>query len=332
MPSIIDKFLEGGEIRRKREERKEDLELRRQASKRANSLSEINNKDAEIRHQKDKTQRFFGGVNELKLLSDQGDWDGVRRVTQNIAQIDPRFVEGSEMIYNQLEWGHFDDAKQSINNSYQLGLDNGLIKRQAAAKRAPKQKGEGGLVFDPNTGTYSIDELAKNRFDELNAKKQAGGSFSFKDRQGLNKDITSITKEAVKIKTAASELIGLKKRGTAASKLGAVFKFMKSLDPTSVVRETEQGQVYAAAGAGAQLAGMLNGILGQGKLTDKGFNDLVSTAKNIANSNLSSTQITVDNLLGTFEDTLTTKFKDLIKLRVPKPFEIDKSKNITVDY
>lgn len=127
MPSIIDKFLEGGEIRRKREERKEDLELRRQANRRADSLSEINNKDAEIRHQKDKTRRFFGGVNELKLLSDQGDWDGVRRATQNIAQIDPRFVEGSEMIYNQLTNGDFDGVKQSINNSYQLGLDNGLI-------------------------------------------------------------------------------------------------------------------------------------------------------------------------------------------------------------
>jgi len=120
MPSIVDKFLEGGEIRRKREQA-EGLAQRQQQQ------LGIQQQDADMRLRKDNTRRFFGGVNELKLLSDQGDWNGVMRVTQDIAQIDPRFAEGSEMISNQLANGDIDGVKQSINNSYQLGLDNGLI-------------------------------------------------------------------------------------------------------------------------------------------------------------------------------------------------------------
>lgn len=108
----------------------------------------------------------------------------------------------------------------------------------------PFQKAEGGLVFDPNTGSFSLDPVARDRLDALNAKKEEGDELKFKDKQSINKDLTAIVKSSVAVKRSAEELEGLKNLNSPAAKLGAIFKFMKALDPTSVVRETEQGQVY----------------------------------------------------------------------------------------
>lgn len=195
------------------------------------------------------------------------------------------------------------------------------IQEQARAK-SPFQRGGDGLVFNPNTGTFAMDPVAKAALDEKARKAVAIGTLDFKDRQSLNKDVTAILKDTISVRKSAAELDKLKGRGTAASKLGGVFKFMKSLDPTSVVRESEQGQVYAAEGAASQLAGTINSVMGQGKLTEKGFKDIVDTAKTIANANMTSTTTELNSLLDTFEDTIPTSFRDKISKRIPKPFEL----------
>lgn len=152
-----------------------------------------------------------------------------------------------------------------------------------------------------------------------------GVQIDAKGRRSINSDITGLIKESVAIHGSAKSLEGLEKLGSAASRLAAVFKFMKALDPTSVVRETEQGQVYAASGAASQLAGQLNSILGKGKLTDAGFKDLVATSKNIANSSLTSTSGSVNSYLDTFEDTLPNSFKSRLTNRVPDLFVVPRA-------
>jgi hypothetical protein len=191
-----------------------------------------------------------------------------------------------------------------------------------AEKPALSQKAEGGMVFNPNTSTYSIDPVAKKRLDEIANKSKSKGGLDFKDKQGLNKDITAIIKGPITIRRSAEELEKLKGVGSAAAKLGAVFKFMKSLDPTSVVRESEQGQVYSASGAAAQLAGSINSLLGKGKLNEAGFQDLVTTAKAIADANILSVGGEVSSLLDSFGETLPADFKAGIQNRIPEPFEI----------
>jgi hypothetical protein len=193
------------------------------------------------------------------------------------------------------------------------------------AKPVPTQKAEGGMVFNPNTSTYSIDPIAKKRLDEIANKAKTEGVLDFKDKQGLNKDVTAIIKGPITIRRSAEELEKLKGVGSAAAKLGAVFKFMKSLDPTSVVRESEQGQVYSASGAAAQLAGSINSLLGKGKLNESGFEDLVTTAKAIADANILSVSGEVSSLLDSFGETLPEDFKKGIQNRIPEPF------NLTID-
>jgi len=172
MPSIVDKFLEGGEIRRKREQA-EGLAQRQQQQ------LGIQQQDADMRLRKDNTRRFFGGVNELKLLSDQGDWNGVMRVTQDIAQIDPRFAEGSEMISTQLANMDFDGVKQSINNSYQLGLDNGLINdprlREAKLAALNRSTGRAG-DFERRTKGLTSEEKKTAQLIDLGLSPRAVGS------------------------------------------------------------------------------------------------------------------------------------------------------------
>jgi hypothetical protein len=217
---------------------------------------------------------------------------------------------------------------QGFNSDPQGALDEmvniskSLREPEKGKEKAPYQKAEGGMVFDPNTGTYSIDPVGLKRYEQMAQKAISNGELDFKDRQSLNKDVTAIVKESIGIKSAASELDQLKSRGTAAARLGAVFKFMKALDPTSVVRETEQGQVYSAQGAGSEIAGLINGLMGKGKLTDEGFQDLVDTAKVIANSNISSTSTQVIGLLDTFGDTIPVTFKQKVAERVPVLFKV----------
>ena len=196
MPSIIDKFLAGGEIRRKNEQTQADLALRQQANQRQESQLGINQQDAQMRLQQDNTRRFFGNVNELKLLSGQGDWNGVMRVTQQIAQIDPRFAEGSEMITSQLASGDIAGAQRSIDNSYQLGLDNGLIDDPrlkdaelrkvggAATTQGKNRKRLFEIIEDPNTPEYqkqaarielNIEAPVRLSKDERVAKDKALG-------------------------------------------------------------------------------------------------------------------------------------------------------------
>ena len=222
-----------------------------------------------------------------------------------------------------------DQAKSTMDAIVSSAERAGIIKSKSLAAKAPKafEKTASGLVFNPNTGVYTVDEVAKARIDKLRAKSDVT-KLDFKDKQGLNKDVTSIIKDTVGIKRAATELEKLKGIGSPAAKLGAVFKFMKALDPTSVVRESEQGQVYAASGAASQIAGSINSLLGEGKLTEKGFADLVATSKGIADANISSVNTELENMLGSFGDTLPLEFKAGLLKRIPKQFGAIAAKSV----
>jgi len=258
-----------------------------------------------------------------KLLA--GDLEGVERLfadrRSDVIKLNGDTTQVDYMT-NLLNTGQFDELREGFAATITRGQEFGYLSAPESQKREAFQQGKGGLVFDPNTGAYTIDPLAMQRYDQMAEKAITTGELDFKDRQSLNKDVTAIVKESIGIRSAAAELDQLKGRGTAAAKLGAVFKFMKALDPTSVVRESEQGQVYSAQGAGSEVAGMINGLLGKGKLTEEGFQDLVDTAKIIANSNIGSTSDQVGKLLDTFGDTIPVTFKQKVAERVPVLFKV----------
>lgn len=189
-----------------------------------------------------------------------------------------------------------------------------------STKKYEQGKGDAaGYSFDPETGKFTIDpEVRAALAADAKAKMEAEGGLKTTDLKDINNKVTDLTKETRGIYNNALALDDLKSNSSAAAKLAAVFKFMKALDPSSVVRETEQGQVYSASGAAGQLAGKLNSLLGEGELTADGFADVANTAKVLANSAVEASEREVEDYLTVFEDRVPPALLSKMRGRVPQ--------------
>lgn len=191
-------------------------------------------------------------------------------------------------------------------------------------KKTKLEQGKGkleGYSYNPDTGIFSIQPeikaaLSKKALAAATSKKK----LTARGRQSINKDVTSLLGNTQEVAKSARDLAALESSGSAAAQLAAVFKFMKSLDPTSVVRESEQGLVYSAQGVAAQFAGKLNNLIGEGKLTSAGFRDIVQTAEALANSSISASKTEVDGYLDAYEDAIPESFKGKLRDRLPEGF------------
>ena len=97
---------------------------------------------------------------------------------------------------------------------------------------------------------------------------------------------------------------------------------MKALDPGSVVREGEQDQARATGGVADRLVGYVNQIKGEGALPEDVFNEMVLTAKRLANEAITEANREVDSFLLPFEDRLPEKFVRQTKKRKSGLFEM----------
>ncbi len=187
----------------------------------------------------------------------------------------------------------------------------------------PMQKGEGALVFNPNTGSYSIDETAKSYLDkkasELAAKK---GNLGTSDIRSINKDLTDFTKQAKAAKTSASSIERLAKVNNPAAQVAIIFNYMKSLDPTSVVRESEQGMVASASGPMEQFAAQINRITGEGPLTPEVTQQIIDAAKANSNVLIQSANEEATSFLNAFGDKIGQEQRERFDKRLIKPFDI----------
>ena len=214
------------------------------------------------------------------------------------------------------------EKAQQADPEFTLATMN-QVRKGAASKSQPiqqvKTEGLEGYTFNPSDGSFSIDPKIKEALSNKAASAaDTGVELDAKDRRSINSDITNLTKKAVGIRDSATSLQGLKKSSSSAAKLAAVFSFMKAMDPSSTVRESEQGQVYDAEGAAKGIANRVNAMLGQGGLSDEGFTDLVNTANNLANSAITSSSSEIESYLDAYESTIPESFKERLKLRVPK--------------
>ncbi len=188
------------------------------------------------------------------------------------------------------------------------------------------QQGTGvmaGYVFNPADGSYSLDQRV-SEFLKQDAESLAADEGMLKPEKvaGVNDKVTALIQDVQGIRGAAVSLEALEKRGTPAAQVAAVFKFMKALDPTSTVRDSELGLVYSAEGAAQGMANKLNALLGEGELSESGFRDLVDTAKGMANSAINTATISVDGYLNVLDDKLSAKDMAQMKARVPSALEV----------
>lgn len=198
------------------------------------------------------------------------------------------------------------------------------------------QQGTGdmsGYSFNPQTGEFSIDESVKSHLEgKAKNKAKERADLDAKDRRGINSDVTGLVKDAVLINNAAIDLAKLKETSSPMDQLAAVFKLMKALDPTSVVREGEQQQTRSTGGPADVLIGFANKLQGEGSLPPAAFSDMVSTARSLAEARIKSTRSAVSSYLNAYEDTIPESFKKQLLDRVPVTQKIQaKTENVSID-
>lgn len=181
-------------------------------------------------------------------------------------------------------------------------------------------------VYSQIGARTAATNLASKQFTQKIAKAEAkaaeGVQIDHKGRLAINKDVTGLIKDTKASIDAAVSLEALQKNGSPAAQLAGIFKFMKSLDPTSVVREGEQNMARSTGGPMDKFVGMINNAVGEGGLTPRAFKDMVRAAKTISNSGLDSAITNVGTYLGTYEDTLPESFKTKLQERLPTAFDM----------
>lgn len=203
------------------------------------------------------------------------------------------------------------------------------------SKQKPFEQGTGnasGFVFDPNTGRYTASQdILNNIVAERQRLDAEGKKLDAKTIVSLNKDISTITKEAEMIHNTAKDVSALGKLGTGPASIAIVYKFMKSLDPTSVVREGEFATAANAGGVPDNIMNAYNRLLKGDRLPPNVIADFERTAKELANTASDSATGAVDLYLATFEDQMPESLKKNLLGRVPKRFDIEnKPENNTV--
>ena len=194
------------------------------------------------------------------------------------------------------------------------------------------EQGKGGMEgysFDTTTGEYAINPTLKAKLEEVKSLPE----LDAKTRQSINKDFTQLTSDTKLIRNTASDLDKLSKIKSGPASIAMVFKFMKELDPTSVVREGEFATAENSAGIPEALRNTYNKLVEGGRLGPKQIDQFVFTAKSLANSAIESSNTELGDFIGTFEDTLTNGFKKALINRIPKPFDIktNKAEDVNTD-
>lgn len=176
-----------------------------------------------------------------------------------------------------------------------------------------------GYAFDPSTGDFQINPEIKQALEaKATAKAVEGIKLNAKDRQGINKDVTGLIGDAVSINKTAKDLAKLGKIGGGPASIALVFKFMKALDPQSVVREGEFLTAERSAGLPESMRNMYNKIMEGEKLGAVQIKQFIDTANEIANSAVDSSTGEISSYLDTYEDTIPESFKSSLMNRIPK--------------
>lgn len=280
----------------------------------------IGQQGIETAQQKAKSQRLFNTVARLRTLPDN----------QKAAFLEDTITQGQANNFDMAEsiqaleltrTGNFQELNQGLDNLFSAGVQTGFLKAEPTVKKSPLQFQKGGIIFNPNTGETIVDPVAKQRIDALANKANVTGKLDFKDKQSMNKDVTGLLKNTVGIFNTAKDLSKLGELGTGPASIALVFKFMKALDPTSVVRESEFATAENSAGVPEGIRNIFNKLQTGERLGDKQIAQFVETAKSLANSAIEGSSVEVNSLLNTFGDTLPSDFKGSLLKRIPTPFE-----------
>lgn len=205
------------------------------------------------------------------------------------------------------------------------GYKTGVFSQQEQEKK-PYQQGTGdaaGFVFDPNTGKYTANPEVMQAIQTAKAAADAkDGKIDAKTIITLNDKVGSLTKDAGMIHSTASDIARLKKIGGGPASIAIVYKFMKALDPTSVVRETEFATAANAGGVPENIRNAYNKLMEGERLPESVIDDFEKTAKSLSDEAAGSAESAVQNYLDTFDSQLPEGLKQKLRNRIPKKFGV----------
>lgn len=218
----------------------------------------------------------------------------------------------------------------------QIGVESGILpgkvseKEKAETARIKAQTkalgredvGKGQFTLSEGQARFSPSGEVIAEIKDKADKADETGTIGFKDFRALNNDVTALIKEPLKIRNSAQRLEKIGKTKSPTDQLAAIFTFMKSLDPTSVVREGEQRQARSTGGVTDQFIGFVNRIVGEGALPPSVFEDMILTAKRLSNEAATGSRDQLESSLGAFGERLKKQDKDRLLKRVPGLFDI----------
>lgn len=186
---------------------------------------------------------------------------------------------------------------------------------------AQQQQGTGqmsGYSFNPADGSFKINpELAQSLNEKAVNKLAEGKVLGVKDRQGINKDVTALLSDSVGINKTAQDLQKLGKLGGGPASIALVFKFMKALDPQSVVRESEFSTAENSAGVPESVRNIYNKLKNGEKLGEEQIKQFIDTANLLSNSAVESSSNEINKYLDVYEYTLSESLKEKLRSRIP---------------
>lgn len=135
---------------------------------------------------------------------------------------------------------------------------------------------DAGQAWGVNRQTGVYERVPQNGKPTITSKQDAKGFSNAKD---LRDEFTKQSKEFTAIRDAYGRVIEGAKNPSAAGDLSLIFSYMKILDPTSVVRESEQASAANAAGVPDQIRNMYNRVLSGERLNPVQRADFLSRAQ-----------------------------------------------------
>jgi hypothetical protein len=184
----------------------------------------------------------------------------------------------------------------AIGRGASLGMDNMARAQQSIAANRLKLA---DLRRQIEKDRYI--EVDNNLYDTLTRKwiqnpfaGVGGSALEFEDVQKLRKEYGGLTsvENMPTIAEAYNSLQSLGKSGTKADDLAILYKFMKALDPTSVVREGEAYMVKATGGLLGLMGSYVNQLQGskEGTFDNATRTEIVNTAGRLYNEAVKSWQ------------------------------------------
>ena len=189
---------------------------------------------------------------------------------QKMVQASPQFAEQLQR-YGQ-------DPSDWRSGARFIAVEAGMLPEEQADQRK---------VMEVNGRLVRVGSSGPGEVVYESPEDDGGGVYeSLKERagveEGLRKEVTKASADYETVATAANGLAQIAQAPTAASDIAMVFQFMKVLDPSSTVRESEYESAAGAAGVPGRVISYITKIKNGRFLTDEQRAEFLQVAQTLA--------------------------------------------------